>query len=629
MPGLFVKAKYHAWEASQQKGKGWGAGHWYSGTVSCVHPDGSADILYDDGDEELGVLREHVLVDPRDAADAASGVVGPAGSARGGDRQARSSRRAEVRTVARQQTTLERERDEATREVSALRAQVQRLQAELARLRDPDVRCSVAHPAGGACAPSTVHEPTAIAGARDGARSHVADLPGGAAAEAGGAIDDVDALNDFALRMGAEVDALVDVDDDALQRLMSERQQRLESGEGEEDDVDAADADGDEVVASLPVASEAAGQRKRPLERGRTDAGGAAAVRKQTRLAHPCRGSSADDGHRSLLPSTTGRLLSAACGVSGAGGRRRKAPDRLAATADPRKRPPWLRRMLAQGSAGVVKTEAAGSGDACVGGGRMSEASDASCSDEPSDGSDGDSGEEVGDDTIDPMRKAAVHQIQLGARVRVWWTASMKRGEGAAGFEKGTVTQVGIPELCQRGSGLTVRFKVIYDSDTARLGPSAKQFMHVLEEVHVEFLRLPTRSKRRRQRVEGGSALVADAEREGAQVAQLGSAPPSGASETDAKGEAGADEAGSPDDAMRGGSDPRGVSLRADVLAAIRAGNSSRDDIQQHVEQFGRASTRPHALRADITTLLGRELNKPTPLWVKTDSMQFALVDGA
>jgi hypothetical protein len=89
-------------------------------------------------------------------------------------------------------------------------------------------------------------------------------------------------------------------------------------------------------------------------------------------------------------------------------------------------------------------------------------------------------GEQSHTDTYDPDKKAVLAQIRHGARVKVWWTKLDYRLRDAIdGFERGEVIKVDQPELAKRSTGLTVRFRVLYDDGDKR--------WHVLEDMHVEL----------------------------------------------------------------------------------------------------------------------------------------------
>ena len=72
---------------------------------------------------------------------------------------------------------------------------------------------------------------------------------------------------------------------------------------------------------------------------------------------------------------------------------------------------------------------------------------------------------------------------------------------------------------------------------------------------------------------------------------------------------------------------PKPTSLRSDTLAALVSGASARSDIVDYVWEHGVASTRGNddksLLRADVTTLLGREAKAHFPLWTQDGDSYF------
>jgi len=72
---------------------------------------------------------------------------------------------------------------------------------------------------------------------------------------------------------------------------------------------------------------------------------------------------------------------------------------------------------------------------------------------------------------------------------------------------------------------------------------------------------------------------------------------------------------------------PKPNSLRSDTLAALISGVNARSDVVDYVWEHGVASTRGNddktILRADVTTLLGREAKAHFPLWMQDGSSYF------
>ena len=125
--GAWVKACYHAHEKPRNK-QGWGAGHYYPGTVVAVNSDGTYGVRYDDGDVEDRVERRHIQQSPLSTRPA------PPTAVSGAESGARSDARRLKREEGELRQRLLTERDAALDEVATLRQRLEAAEAACRRL---------------------------------------------------------------------------------------------------------------------------------------------------------------------------------------------------------------------------------------------------------------------------------------------------------------------------------------------------------------------------------------------------------------------------------------------------------------------------------------------------------------